>query len=217
RVPNVAGLVFTRATHRQQEISVRLALGASAAAVAAQTFVEALLLSLFGAALGLLVVVWATSVLRSVGAGLPRIDEITIDGSILLYTLGSAVVVGLLCGTLPAIRSTRNRASLSLSHSERTQVSRRNAVQWLLVGGQVALSVVLLVSAGLLVRSFQQLFRVDPGFDVERVLSFQVSGNWGETANYERLLARIDHTIQALTSLPGVEGAATAGFLPGVP
>jgi putative ABC transport system permease protein len=155
--------------------------------------------------------------LQSAGAGLPRIDEITIDWRILLYTLGTALFVGVLCGIFPAIRAARHRMNPALGENERTTVSGRNPLQWFLVGAQVALSVMLLVSAGLLVRSIQQLSRVDPGFDIDRVLSFQISGTWGETANYDRLTARIDNTLQVLSALPGVEAAATATFLPGIP
>jgi putative ABC transport system permease protein len=93
----------------------------------------------------------------------------------------------------------------------------RNSLQWLLVGTQVALSVTLLAGAGLLVRSFQELSRVNPGFEPSRVLTFHVSGNWAETADHRRLVQRIDGTLEALRALPGVDAAATALFLPGVP
>src|SRR5690606_13971176 len=96
--------------------------------------------------------------------------------------------------------------------------SARNSLQWLLVGAQVALSVTLLAGAGLLVRSFHELSRVDPGFDTENVLTFRVSGSWGETADYGAVVQRIDATIDALAALPGVEAAAMSGWeVPGVP
>ena len=214
---NVAGLLLTRTAHRHQEISVRIALGGSPLAIAGQMFVEVLVLSVVGASMGLLFAAWATAALRAAAAGLPRIDEVTIDGRILLYTLVSAVVVALFCGTLPALRSGRADVTAALSDGKRTQVSARTSLQWLLVGAQVALSVMLLAGAGLLLRSFQQLSRVDAGFSVNRMLSFRISGNFGETANYDRLIARIDGTIDALQALPGVDAVATAGFLPGLP
>jgi putative ABC transport system permease protein len=147
---------------------------------------------------------------------LPRMDEITLDGRILLYTLISAITVTLLCGALPAIRTAREDAAGALK--ERTQVSTRNSLQWLLVGAQVALSVTLLAAAGLLVRSFHELSRVDAGFDPTRVLTFRVSGTFAELRNRDRLVQRIDGTLTELRALPGVDAAATTGsFLPGVP
>jgi putative ABC transport system permease protein len=143
-------------------------------------------------------------------------DEIAIDWTVAFYTLGIAVIVSGLCGVLPAFRAGRDSAR-SLSEHTRSQVSTRHSLQWLLVGAQVAMSVVLLVGAGLLVRSFQELARIDAGFDPSRVLTFRVSGHYGETADYDRMTARINDTIDAMRALPGVEAAATSIFLPGVP
>jgi len=214
---NIAGLLLSRSTHRHQEIAVRLSLGASRSRVAAQLLVETALLSLAGACVGLAVAGLATMALRAAAADLPRMDEITIDWTVALYTLATAVVVTALCGVLPALRAGREAVGRSLTESTRTQVSSRHSVQWLLVGAQVAMSVVLLAGAGLLVRSFQQLGRVDAGFDPTHVLAFRVSGDFSETVNYDRLTARIDDTIDAVRALPGVAAAATSLFLPGVP
>ena len=95
-------------------------------------------------------------------------------------------------------------------------MSARSALQWLLVGAQVALSVTLLASAGLFIRSFQELSRVAPGFNPANVLAFRISGSWAETADYPRLVRRIDDTLSALRALPGVCAASTTLFLPGV-
>ena len=214
---NIAGLLLARSTHRHQEIAVRLSLGASRSRVATQLLVETALLSLAGAGVGLAVAGLATMALRAAAADLPRMDEITIDWTVALYTLATAVVVTALCGVLPAIRAGRETTGRSLTESTRTQVSSRHSLQWLLVGAQVAMSVVLLAGAGLLVRSFQELGRVDTGFDPTHVLAFRVSGDFSETVNYDRLTARIDDTIDAVGALPGVEAAATSLFLPGVP
>jgi putative ABC transport system permease protein len=214
---NIAGLLLARDTNRRREISVRLALGASNTAVVIQIVVEALVLSLAGATIGLLLAAGAVAGLRASVADLPRVDEIAIEWRILLYTLVSALVVAVLCGVVPAIRSTRVSTAGALNEAGRTQVSGRNSLQWLFVGVQVALSVVLLAAAGLLARSFQELSRVDLGFDPARVLTFRVSGSFAETADYARLVSRIDNTIDDVSALPGVEGVATAIFLPGVP
>ena len=214
---NIAALLLARATHRRQEMSVRLSLGATRAALAAQMLTETGVLALAGSAVGLVVAIGASAALRSVGADLPRIDEITLDRRILAYTLAIAVTVTFVCGLLPAIRTARGGLAGVSNEAGRTQVSTRNSLQWLLVGTQVALSVTLLAGAGLLVRSFQELSRVNPGFDSSRVLTFHVSGSWAETADYARLVQRIDGTLEALRGLPGVDAAATANFLPGLP
>jgi putative ABC transport system permease protein len=119
-------------------------------------------------------------------------------GHILLYTLALAVTVTFLCGLLPAIRIARGGLAGASNEADRTQVSTRNSLQWLLVGMQVALSVTLLAGAGLLVRSFQELSRVNPGFESSRVLTFRVSGSWAEMTDYGRLVQRIDGTLEAL-------------------
>lgn len=214
---NIAGLLVARSTHRQQEISIRLSLGASRTRVAMQLLVETLLLSLAGAGVGLAVAGAAAMTLRTLAADLPRMDEITIDWTVALYTLAIAVVVTALCGILPAVRAGRQTAGGTLTENTRAHVSSRQSLQWLLVGAQVAMSVVLLIGAGLLVRSIQELSRIDAGFDPTRVLTFRISGDFGETVNYDRLIARIDDTIDAMRALPGVQAAATSPFLPGVP
>ena len=212
---NIAALLLARAAHRQDEVSVRLALGASRRAIAAQLLTEAAVLAFVGGSIGLVVASAATAALRSAAATLPRIDEIAVDGRILLYTFATTLGVAIACGLLPAVRTGRGR--IATHDAGRTHVSGRNAVQWLLVGTQVALSVTLLAGAGLLVRSLQELSRVNPGFEPARVLTFRISGTWNETANYDSLIHRIDRTLEQLRALPGVVSTATAVFLPGVP
>ena len=214
---NIAALLLSRAAQRQQEIAVRLSLGATRAAVAAQMLTETGLLALAGSAVGWLLALGASGAFRSVAMDLPRMGEIALDGRILLYTLALTVTVTFLCGLLPAIRTARGSLAGASNEAGRRQVSTRNSLQWLLVGTQVALSVTLLAGAGLLVRSFQELSRVNPGFESTRVLTFHMSGSWAEMANRGRLVQRIDATLEALRALPGVDAAATAIFLPGVP
>jgi putative ABC transport system permease protein len=215
---NIAALFLARGAARRHEIALRLSLGASRAAIAALVLGETLLLAVLGGGLGLLVARIATAALRSLGTELPRVDEIVVDGRILLYCSASTLGVALLSGLLPAIRATRESAGVASGESRRTQVSGRQSLQWGLVGAQVALSVTLLAGAALLVRSFHELARVEPGFERSRVLSFRMSGSWAETADYPGLVARVDRAIDALRALPGVEDAATTGWvLPGVP
>ncbi|HUI53597.1 MAG TPA: ABC transporter permease [Bryobacteraceae bacterium] len=214
---NIAALLLSRAAGRQHEISVRFSLGASRAAVAWQLFTEVLLLALAGAALGLIVAGGAAGVFRTLARQLPRLDEIRLDARIVLYSLACAVAATLLCGVLPAIRGTRNNLARSLAQSGRAHVSRRNPVQLSLVGVQVALAVTLLAGAGLLLRSFQELGRVSPGFDPARVLTFHISSSWGETVDYKAVNQRVRRVLDALQSLPGIEAVSTVYSLPGVP
>jgi putative ABC transport system permease protein len=214
---NIAALLLSRAAQRQQEIAVRLSLGATRATVAAQMLTETGMLALAGSAVGLLVAIGASAAFRSAAIDLPRMDEIALDRRILAYTLSLAVTVTFLCGLLPAIRAARGGLAGVSNEAGRRQVSTRNSLQWLLVGAQVALSVTLLAGAGLLVRSVQELSRVNPGFESNRVLTFHMSGSWAEMADRGRLAQRIDGTLEALRALPGVDAAATAIRLPGVP
>lgn len=208
---NIAALLLSRAARREQEVALRFSLGASRRVVASQLLTETALLAFAGAAAGLLVAAAASSALRAWVPELPRIEEIGIDSRILIYTMASAVVVALLCGVFPAMRSTR------LAGSGRTQVSARHSVQWLLVGVQMALAVTLLAGAGLLLRSVEALSRVDPGFDPERVLAFRLSANWAEEEDRNGLVQRIQGTLDEIGALPGVESVASAWSLPGVP
>lgn len=214
---NIAALLLARGSHRQHELAVRLSLGASRATLALQLLTETALLATGGAIVGLLVARAATTALGAVAADLPRIDEVAVDSRILLYTAGSTLAVTFLCGILPAVRAAKGIAATPAGGS-RTQVSARGSLQWLLVAAQVALSVTLLAAGGLLLRSFIELSRVDPGFDPSRILAFRVSASWSETTDYGRLTRRIENTVDQLRALPGVEGAATTGWsLPGVP
>jgi predicted permease len=213
---NIAALLLARTTDREREISVRFALGASRASVIAQLLTECFVLALAGSLLGIFVAAAGSHALRILAKSLPRVEEIALDWRIVLYTLGCAVLATLLCGLLPALRGTRRGIAGDLAHSSRTQVSTRNPLQWTLVGVQVALAVVLLVGAGLLLRSFQELGRVSPGFDPTHVLTLQISGNWGETADMKGLTRRIDTALEDLRAVPGVIGAATSATLPGI-
>jgi putative ABC transport system permease protein len=212
---NIASLLLARATRREQEIAVRYSLGASRAAVIAQLFTESAVLAFAGAGAGLLVAVGASSAFRLLAPDIPRLDDAALNTRVLLYTMASAVIVALLCGLMPALRGARGAAVLA--GNGRTQVSARHSLQWLLVGVQMTLAVTLLTGAGLLVRSFDKLSRVDPGFDASRLLTFRVSASFGEERDYTRTVQRINRALDALSALPGVEAAATTLSLSGLP
>lgn len=214
---NIAALLLSRTAGRQHEISVRFSLGASRTAVAAQLLTEVLILALAGAAIGLVFAAGASNVFRTLARDFPRIDEIALNSRVVLYSLACAVATTLLCGIFPAWRGTRRDLAPTLAQAGRSQVSRRNPAQFVLVGVQVALAVTLLAGAGLLIRSFQELGRVSPGFDPERVLTFHISTSWGETADQKGSKQRVAGILDALRSVPGIEAAATSIELPGVP
>jgi putative ABC transport system permease protein len=214
---NIVALLLSRAAQRQHEISVRFSLGAPRGALIAQLLTETFLLALIGSVLGLFLASAASDIFRSLAGQLPRVEEIHLDSRIVLYSLACSVVVTLLCGLFPAIRGTRRSLSGSLAQSSRSQVSGRNPLQWLLVGIQVALAVTLLAGAGLLLRSFQQLGRVTPGFDAAHMLTFQLSMNYGETADMKKLRQFTDRILETLRATPGAEAAAISVGVPGVP
>jgi predicted permease len=213
---NIAALLLSKAAGRRHEIAVRFSLGASRVSVAGQMLAEILILALAGAGLGLLAAGGASRLFRYLARDLPRLDEIGLDWRIILYSLVCALVATLLCGVFPAIRLTRRDLSISLSQAGRSEVSHRNPLQLVLVGTQIALAVTLLAGAGLLVRSFQALTRVSPGFDPEQVLTFHISTSWAETNDYKASNQRMDRLLDGLRAVPGVELAATTGWLPGV-
>jgi putative ABC transport system permease protein len=214
---NITALMLSRAAHREREIAVRLSIGASRSSVATQVLIEAAILAVAGTLLGLLIGAAGSAGFRRLAPEMPRLDEIALDARILLYTLASMGIVTFLCGVSPAIRTTRTSLTGTLAETSRNQVAGRQRLQWLLVGMQVALSVTLLASAGLLLRSFQELSRVNPGFQPRRILAFRVSGSWADLGNMPGLMQQIDRILDGLRMIPGVEAVATSVVPPGVP
>lgn len=213
---NIAALLLARTAEREHEISVRFSLGASRRAVVAQLLTEVLAMALLGSIAGLAVAAGAVRGFHLLAKTLPRAEEIALNWRVVAYSLACAVLTALLCGLFPALRGTRRGLASSLAQGSRTQASTRNPLQWALVSVQVTLAVTLLVGAGLLVRSMEEIGRVSPGFDPTHVLTLQVSGSWGETANMKTLVQSVDRMLAGLRALPGVEAAATSATLPGV-
>src|SRR5262249_2900207 len=172
---NVANLLLTRATGRQKEIAVRTALGASWRRLARQLLTESLLLGLLGGAAGLVIAYVSLRIVRSINPGnIPRLDAIALDGTVLAFTFAVSIVTGLLFGLAPAVRAARVDLNMSLKAGGRSVqgeggLGSRRRLRSLLVVAEVAISLVLLVGAGLLVRSFVRLQRVSPGFDPDGV------------------------------------------------
>jgi putative ABC transport system permease protein len=205
-------MLLARAAERERNVAIRHSLGASRAGVMLPLVAETAVLVIAGTAAGLLVAAGAVAAMTTWGADLPRFNEITLDGRIVLYTVASMVVVTFLCGVFPAVKSARY--TTSTMHAGRGQVSSRHWVNWSLVGVQVALSVTLLAGAGLLLRSFDALSRVDPGYDAERLLTFRITSSFAE--GYQNWNPRIRRTLEELDAIPGVDAAATSLGRPGV-
>lgn len=214
---NIAALLLARGTQRRQEIALRYSLGASRGALIGQLLTEALVLALAGAALGLAMAGGASRIFGALAGNLPRVEEIRLDWRLVAYTLICSIVATLACGLLPAVLGTRRDTSESLAQSSRFQVSGRNRLQWPLVGVQVALAVMLLAGAGLLLRSFEKLGRVNRGFDSSHILTFELSMNYGETGDMKKLRQFTDRILETLRATPGVEAAAISEGVPGVP
>lgn len=208
---NLANLCLARATTRQKEFAVRMALGAGRFRMARQLLAESLLLSSLGGASGLLFARWSIGVARGlIPASIPRADEINLDGTVLAFTAAVALIVGMLFGLAPLLTIWRRDGNSALKAEARGStgsLSGRRLRAWL-VASEVALVVILLTVAGLLARSFQRLQQANPGFHPDHLLAMDVSIGGGRRIEFvEQLVARI-------SSLPGVESAAAVDGLP---
>jgi predicted permease len=215
---NVANLQLVRASARQREMAVRMALGASRRRVARQLLTEGVLLSVAGGAAGLLLAAWGTEALvRLMPDGLiPRASEIAFDWRVLGFTLVSSMATGLIFALAPAVQAGRVDVNHSLKEASSQGIvgARRGRLRGALVIAEIASSLVLLVGAALLIRTFVGLQRVEPGFESRNVLSFKVrlSGERyataAQTAEFQR------RVLERLRGLPGVESAAVTSNLP---
>ena len=214
---NVANLLLARAAARQREIAVRVAIGAGRARVASQLLIESVIRALLGGLLGALIAYVVIAVVRERLAGrIPRVDEVAVDGRMLLFALGLSVVTGLLFGIVPALRAARNDAGTVLREGGRTLAGslRHDRVRSVLVVSEVALSFVLLAGAALLIRSFERLASVDTGFDDERTLTALVVLPYSRYPDSTRQIAFFDELLERARALPGVRGVALASNLP---
>ena len=211
---NVANLLLTRAAARQREMAVRAALGASRLRVARQLLTESVLLSLAGGGLGLMMAFWGVQALGQwSGASLPSMHGIGIDGWVLAFTLGVSVITGLAFGLAPAVQAWRTDVNAALKEEGRGDTGgRRNRLRHLLVVSEVALALVLLIGAGLLIKSFSRLNEVNPGFRTDDVLTFQVILAEGKSSSQK--INFIEQIVERLKALPGVQAAAATDSLP---
>jgi putative ABC transport system permease protein len=209
---NVACLLLADATRREHDIAVRFALGASRARVVGQLLLEGALLAFAGASLGLIAAHWGIDLLRRLGTGLPRIDELRIDGRLVAFTLALGAMTTLAFALAPALQATRDEVSARLAQGGRAQIGGRQRPQRVLVAAQMALAIMLLAGAGLLLRSFSRLGQASPGFDPEDVLTFRMSAQWSERT--DAVMNRHLRTLARLAAIPGVVSAAFSSTLP---
>jgi predicted permease len=212
---NVANLFLVRSEARQREVGVRLALGAGRAGIARYFIAESVLLSMAGGALGLALAWGAVRLLVSAGpANLPRLGEIRLDGLAVLYTFFLSVVSALAFGAIPLWHGTPLASTLNESGRGNTTSRRRHHARRLLMGAQVAMALVLLIASGLMVRSFQKLRDVEPGFNPDSALAFSVALPAATYPSRATTVAAHRQILDSLSVIPGVVAASASTCLP---
>ena len=213
---NVSNLILARFTRRSREFAVRAALGASRGRILRQALTESVCLAFAGGAVGVVLASWGTrAALSLIPSALPDVVNVELNGRVLLVATVAALVSGLACAVAPAFRATRPNVSQGLRQSERSGGSRRHRAQRAFLVTQVALTLILLVGAGLLARSLARVWRVDPGFDPRGVVTF-MTGLSGERASVpEQVRTTVRQIAERLAAVPGVQAAsAVFGALP---
>jgi len=214
---NVANLLLARAAARSKEIAVRTALGASRDRLIRQLLTESLLLALIGGVLGLFLAFWGVRAIIAINpANLPRADEIGVDGPVMLFTLLVSLLTGLLFGLAPAVHTAATDLHGMLKEGGRGAAGDRagQGLRRMLVIAEVALALTLLTGAGLLIKSFARLQGVDPGFDPDRLLTFNLSLPAARYGSDTAQIAFFDQVIPALSAVPGVRAVGATSVMP---
>jgi predicted permease len=213
---NVANLLLARSTSRSREFAVRAALGAGQMRIIRQLLTESIFLAGLGGALGLLFAWGATkAVLNTLPGTLPRAEEITLDGRVLLFTMALSLAAATIFGLAPALRNSRVNLQQVLRESGRGLSGARHRLQRVFVTMEVALALVLLIGAGLMLRSLSALWRVDPGFNPTHALTFNLSMPSSSATTSAETRARLRQFDDEMRSIPGVEAVSvTLGSRP---
>lgn len=209
---NVTCLLLAQGAGRTREFAVRLSLGASRLAIVQQLLQEALLLAIGGALLGLLFAAWGIEAFRYYSAGIPRVEAANLDGRVLIFALALSICTTLFFSLAPVWQASRTDIGRGLS--ARPGVGQNGKLPFYLVSAQMAMTLLLLLGAGLLLRTMDQLSRIQPGFDPSQVLSFRITASWGETGDMPRVKQRLLRTLEELKAIPGVQQVALATGVP---
>jgi predicted permease len=209
---NVANLLLARSTGRAREFAIRSALGASPGRVIRQLLTESVMLGMAGGGIGLLLAKWGTSaILRALPDSLPRTEEIGIDGHVLAYTLGVSILTGMVFGLVPALKTMRRDMHETLKEGGRGSSGARHRTQSVLVAVEMAMAVVLLVGAGLMIRSLAALWGINPGFDARNVLTFNISSTSDPNITADQLRMKYRQGMRELEAVPGIEAVSLIG------
>jgi predicted permease len=212
---NVANLLLARSAARQKEFAIRGALGAGRQRLVRQLLTEGILLALVGGALGVLVAVWGTqAMLAAVPGGLPRMNSVHLDGRVVAFLFLISVLTGIIFALAPALRSTDTGLGETLKEGSRSVAQGRSRLQRWLIAGEVAMSLVLLVGAGLLLRTLGHLWAVDPGFDSQNVLTMQVALSPQLSTEPAQARLAYQQLLDRVETIPGIRSAAVTTLLP---
>jgi putative ABC transport system permease protein len=213
---NVANLLLARAAARQKEVAIRMALGASRARIASQLLTESVLLSLAGAALGLLLASWGIDLLKAYGpTNVPRLHDVSLDRYVLFFTFFVSMLTGVLFGLAPALQASKPDPGNTLKQDGRGLThAGRNRMRSALIVSEVALSLMLLVGAGLLLNSFWRLLRTDAGFDPRGVLALDIPLSRTKYTTDEQRAAAFEQLIGRMKTLPGVRDVSVTSNVP---
>ena len=213
---NIANLLLARSMGRSREFAIRAALGASHARVIRHLLTESILLAGLGGALGLLLAFWGTkAVLGTLPGALPRANEVALDSRVLLFTMALSLFAGIIFGLAPALKSSRVNLQEILKESGRGLSGTRHRLQGVFVAVEVAMALVLLVGAGLMIRSLAALLRVNPGFNPSHAITFSLSLPAAPTTSSAETRARLRQFDDKMHNIPGVQAVSvTLGSRP---
>jgi putative ABC transport system permease protein len=212
---NVANLLLARAGAREKEVAIRLAIGATRGRLLRQLLTESVLLALLGGVIGLLIAAWGADVLLKLNpVEIPRLDHLAVNAPILAFTLGVSLLTGLIFGVVPALSASRPDLNRTLKEGGRESQTGGGRIRGALVVAEVAIAMMLLLGAGLLLKSFVQLQRVDAGFNAASVLTFNLQLPFSSYRDWRQVSELYSALIARLKSLPGAQSADATGFLP---
>jgi len=214
---NVANLLLARATVRHKEITIRSAIGAGRGQLIRQLLTESLLLAVLGGGLGLLIATWGTTVVAAAGSKInPMFQDIHLDRRCLAFTVGVSLLTGFIFGLAPALQISKPNLAESLKESGRGSgpAASRNRLRSALVISEIAMTLVLLVCAGLLIRTVARLRNVDAGFNANNILAMNIGLPAAKYPKPENVIAFNKEIVERIAALPGVKAAGTTSVLP---